>query len=136
MSQPGLDRGQRKARMRSNCCAMAVIRPPVRVRFVFSYVKVFYDRAISHGLLPARSTDLNPCDVYLWGTLKTKVSSITCIHLRNSYKISGTKLEPFRRNCGELLDMSTNRIIIYSVNTIHYCGSEITTSFVSPQYYI
>jgi hypothetical protein len=34
--------------------------------------KVFEDRLISHRLWPARSPDLNPCDFYLQGNLKTK----------------------------------------------------------------
>jgi hypothetical protein len=28
---------------------------------------------ISHGLWPAQSPDLTPCDIYLWGNLKDKV---------------------------------------------------------------
>jgi hypothetical protein len=37
--------------------------------------EVFEDRLISRGLWPARSSDLNPCDLYLWGNLKDKVYS-------------------------------------------------------------
>jgi inhibitor of nuclear factor kappa-B kinase subunit alpha len=37
--------------------------------------KVFEDRLISRGLWPARSPDLNPCDFYLWESLKDKVYS-------------------------------------------------------------
>jgi hypothetical protein len=35
--------------------------------------EVFESRLISRGLWPARPTDLNPCDFYLWGNLKDKV---------------------------------------------------------------
>jgi hypothetical protein len=35
--------------------------------------EVFGERVISRGLWPPRSHDLNPCDFYLWGTLKEKV---------------------------------------------------------------
>jgi hypothetical protein len=35
--------------------------------------EVFGERVISRGLWPPRSPDLNPCDFYLWGTLKEKV---------------------------------------------------------------
>jgi hypothetical protein len=31
------------------------------------------DRIISKGLCPPRSPDLNPCDIYLWGKLKSVV---------------------------------------------------------------
>jgi hypothetical protein len=34
---------------------------------------VFGERVISRGLWPPRSSDLNPCDLHLWGTLKEKV---------------------------------------------------------------
>jgi hypothetical protein len=37
--------------------------------------EVFENRLISRGLWPTRSTDLNPCDFYLWGNLKDKVYS-------------------------------------------------------------
>jgi hypothetical protein len=37
--------------------------------------EVFEDRLVSHGLWPARSPCLNPCDFYLWGNLKDKVYS-------------------------------------------------------------
>ena len=33
--------GSEKGNMRSNCCAITVIGPPARVRFVFSYVNTF-----------------------------------------------------------------------------------------------
>jgi hypothetical protein len=35
--------------------------------------EIFEDRLISHRLWPARSPDLNPYDLYLWGNLKNKV---------------------------------------------------------------
>jgi hypothetical protein len=34
---------------------------------------VFGDRIISSGIWPARSPDLNPCDIFFWGCLKHKV---------------------------------------------------------------
>ena len=34
---------------------------------------VYGDRLISSGFWPTRSPDLNPCDFYLWGNLKSKV---------------------------------------------------------------
>jgi hypothetical protein len=34
---------------------------------------VFGDRSIRSGIWPARSPDLNPCDIFLWGCLKDKV---------------------------------------------------------------
>ena len=34
---------------------------------------VFDKRVTSRGLWPARSPDLNSCDFYLWGTLKSKI---------------------------------------------------------------
>ena len=35
--------------------------------------RVFHDRIISRNLWPARSSDMNPCDFYLWSTLKNAV---------------------------------------------------------------
>jgi hypothetical protein len=35
--------------------------------------EVFGERLITCGLWPPRSPDLNPCDYYLWGTLKDRV---------------------------------------------------------------
>ena len=34
---------------------------------------VFHDRIISRDLWPARSPDMAPCDLYLWGRLKKAV---------------------------------------------------------------
>jgi hypothetical protein len=34
---------------------------------------VFRDGIISNDIWPARSSDLNPCDVFFWGCLKDKV---------------------------------------------------------------
>jgi hypothetical protein len=51
--------------------------------------EVFENRLISCGLWPARSPDLNPCDFYLWGNLKDKVSSNnphTLIELKQSIR--------------------------------------------------
>ena len=36
-------------------------------------VDVFEDRIVSRGLWPPRSPDINPCDFYLWGKLKSVV---------------------------------------------------------------
>jgi hypothetical protein len=38
--------------------------------------KAFEDRLISRRLWPARSPDLNPFDLYLWGNLRNKVVQI------------------------------------------------------------
>jgi hypothetical protein len=37
--------------------------------------EVYEDRLISFTLWPARSPDLNLCDIYLWGNLKSKLYS-------------------------------------------------------------
>jgi hypothetical protein len=34
---------------------------------------VLRDRIISSGILPAYSSDFNPCDLFFWGCLKDKV---------------------------------------------------------------
>jgi hypothetical protein len=34
---------------------------------------VFGNRIISSGIWPARSPDLNPCDIFFWGCLENKV---------------------------------------------------------------
>jgi hypothetical protein len=38
----------------------------------------FSGRVISKGLWPPRSPDLNPCDFYLWGTLKDSINFRNC----------------------------------------------------------
>jgi hypothetical protein len=43
------------------------------------------DRIISKGLWPHRSPDLNPCDFYLWGKLKSVV------HANNPYDLEALK---------------------------------------------
>ena len=71
---------------------------------------VFDDRVISRGLWRARSPDLNPCDFYICGTLKSKVYA-NILHSLEELQTSGTELEPFRGpNCVELLDMSSGDV--------------------------
>jgi hypothetical protein len=43
------------------------------------------DRIISKDLWPPRSPDLNPCDFYLWGRLKSVV------HTNNTYDLEALK---------------------------------------------
>jgi hypothetical protein len=40
-----------------------------------AFFDVVGDRIISSGILPARSHDLNPCDIFFWGCLKDKIYS-------------------------------------------------------------
>jgi hypothetical protein len=63
--------------------------------------KVFENRLISHGLWPARSPDLNPCDLYLWENLKDEVYSNnphTLVELKQSIRetISSTEVSELK----------------------------------------
>jgi hypothetical protein len=54
---------------------------------VTAVVVVFGEELIGliRGLWPARFTDLNPCDYYLWGTLKDRC------HVKNPHCLHGGK---------------------------------------------
>ena len=94
--------GSAKGCMRNNCCVIAVINTPARLRFVFSYVNTFIQWECIY------STVVCPLWNIPW---KVKSTCITRIHLRNSNKLSYTKFEPFRRtDCGELLDISSGDV--------------------------
>ena len=99
--------------MRSNCCTIAVLRPPGRVLlFLVTNTFISEGAAVNRRLWPARSPDLNPCDFYLCDTLKSKVYANNP-HSLEELKISGTKMEPFRRtNCSELLDMYSGDVCL------------------------
>jgi hypothetical protein len=63
--------------------------------------EVFEDRLISHGLWPARSPDLNPCDIYLWGNIKDKMywnNPHTLVELKQSIRetISSIKVNELK----------------------------------------
>ena len=49
--------------------------------------RVFHDRIISRDLWPTRSSDMIPCDFYLWGRLKNAV-----------YRTNPRTLEELKRN--------------------------------------
>jgi inhibitor of nuclear factor kappa-B kinase subunit alpha len=58
--------------------------------------EVFENRLMSHGLWPARSPDLNPCDFYLWGNIKDKVYSNnphTLVELKQSIRETISSIE-------------------------------------------
>jgi hypothetical protein len=68
--------------------------------------EVFEDHVISCGLWPPRSSDLTPCDFYLWGSLKDKVCKTnphTVEELRNNIRreistVSGEELQRVNNN--------------------------------------
>jgi hypothetical protein len=48
--------------------------PTLHVLYLYRlFSSVFGDRIISSGIWPARSPDLNPCDIFFWGCLKDKL---------------------------------------------------------------
>ena len=86
--------------MRSNCCAIAVIRSPARVRFVFSNVNTLNTLRVQLFTVHLEYGRFKSV-IFIYGAhWKVKFTRITHIHLRSSNKISGTKLEPFRRRTG------------------------------------
>jgi hypothetical protein len=69
--------------------------------------QVFGDRVVSRGLRPPRSSDLNPCDFYLWGKLKDKVyvnNPHTLDELKDNIRveISDITREELRRVAGNI----------------------------------
>ena len=67
---------------------------------------LFDDKVIRCGFWPPRSPNLNPCDFYLQGTLKSEVYTNKLHSLVELKQNIWPKLEPFwKTNCGELLDM-------------------------------
>ena len=94
MSQPGTDRGQRKV------ISVVTATPSEwsRVRFVFSYVSTFILRGYSS--LPP---DLNPCDFYLWGILKSK------LYANNPHSLEEVK-KSIRHKIGAISENELRRV--------------------------
>ena len=63
--------------------------------YVSAIQNVFDDRVIRRGLWPSRSLDLNPCDFYLCGTLKSKV------HVNNLESLEALK-QDIRHEIGDI----------------------------------
>jgi hypothetical protein len=64
--------------------------------------EIFGERIISWGMWPPRSPDLNPCDFYLWGTLKEKVyinnpHSLEELQANIRHEISAVPIQQLRR---------------------------------------
>jgi hypothetical protein len=86
--------------------------------FLTALERVFGDWIIiSHGLWPARSPDLTPCDFYLWGNLKDK------IYRTNPH----TEVELKKNVQREILNVSQEEILRSNSKPIKRCTENMFT---------
>ncbi|PSN46547.1 hypothetical protein C0J52_19601, partial [Blattella germanica] len=74
-------------------------------------VDVFEDRIVSRGLWSPRSPDINPCDFYLWGKLKSVV------YANNPHTLDELK-ENIRQ---EIRNISRDELLKVSANVLKRC---------------
>ena len=73
--------------------------------------RVFHDRIIRRDIWPARSSDMTPCDFYLWGRLKNAL-----------YKTNPRTLEELKHNTrAEIKNMNRGELQRVMGNFINRC---------------
>jgi hypothetical protein len=98
--------------------------------------EVFGEQVISWGLWPPQSPDLNPCDFYLWSTLKEKVyvnntHPLEELQEKFRHEISAITVEQLRRVSGNIFWRQDSPIKLDMLNYSRKVGLELSATMAS-----